>query len=119
MIPSPGNQPYSVGWLDPTRSDQIRYRIDGPGVSSRPKSAAHSSSHSSISRIYRSHDLFGYFQHKQQQQQQPQLQQRQQQLQAQLPQPQLQQRQQQLQPQLQQHIILVSCLMLNDYMYKE
>jgi hypothetical protein len=38
MIQSYGNQPETnqklpdfVGWLDPTRSDQIRYRIDGPG----------------------------------------------------------------------------------------
>jgi hypothetical protein len=38
VIPSPGNlqesirnQSNSVEWLNPTRSDRIRYRIDGPG----------------------------------------------------------------------------------------
>jgi hypothetical protein len=39
MIPSHGNQPETnrkppdfVVWLDPTRSNQIRYRIVGPGM---------------------------------------------------------------------------------------
>jgi hypothetical protein len=38
VVPSPRNQreinrnqPDSVEWLDPTRSDRIRYRVDGPG----------------------------------------------------------------------------------------